>query len=74
MSIEYIRKRYGCAHKIGDQVKIRNSPELFMRGQVGKLIRAKGQYLKVAGASWCGNFHPDDVLPIEKNHNIGAKP
>ncbi len=74
MSIEYIRKHYGCSHKIGDQVKIRNSPELFKRGQVGKLIRAKGSYLTVKGASWCGNFHPNDVLPVEKAHNIGAVP
>lgn len=64
MSIEYIRKTYGCSHKIGDQVTIRKGAGSSMDGMTGKLVRARGAYLVIRGETWRGNFHPADVLDI----------
>lgn len=62
MSIDYIRKTYGCAHKIGDQVTIRKGAGSRFDGMTGKLIATRSAYLVVKGKTWRGNFHPDDVL------------
>lgn len=62
MSIEYIRKTYGCTHKIGDQVSIRDGAGTRMDGRTGKLTRARGAYLVVRGDTWRGSFHPADVV------------
>jgi len=64
MSIDYIRKTYGCAHKIGDQVTIRKGAGSSMDGMTGKLVRARGAYLVIRGETWRGTFHPADVLAI----------
>lgn len=63
MTIAYIRKTYGVDVKVGQPVRIR--PGHFMSGQIGKLLRARGQYLVVKGETWRGNFHPGDVEPID---------
>lgn len=65
MSIAYIRKAYGCNHKIGDQVTIRKGAGSWFDGMSGTLLRAHGPYLVVKGETWRGHFHPSDVLPIE---------
>ncbi|AVS91428.1 hypothetical protein C8246_05980 [Paracidovorax avenae] len=62
MSIDYIRKTYGCQHKVGDQVAIRRGAGTSMDGMSGKLLRARGQYLVVQGSTWKGSFHPADVV------------
>lgn len=64
MSIAYIRKTYGLSVKVGQQVRIRKGAGTWFDGLTGKLLRAKGQYIVVAGSSWRGNFHPADVEPI----------
>lgn len=64
MSIAYIRKTYGLSVKVGQQVRIRKGAGTWFDGLTGKLLRAKGQYIVVAGSSWSGNFHPADVEPI----------
>ena len=64
MSIEYIRKSYGLAVKVGQQVRIRKGCGSLVDGLTGKVLRARGQYLVVAGSSWRGNFHPADIEPI----------
>ena len=66
MSIEYIRKTYGCQHKIGDQVAIRVGAGTRLDGLRGKLTRARGAYLIVKGETWRGTFHPSDVVPLPK--------
>ncbi|ADU99400.1 hypothetical protein [Alicycliphilus denitrificans] len=67
MSIDYIRKTYGLTVKVGDQVSIRKGAGTWFDGLHGKLLRAQGQYLVVAGETWRGNFHPADVEPIQKD-------
>lgn len=69
MSIDYIRKTYGCTHKVDDTVQIRVGAGTSMDGQTGKLLRAKGAYLVVAGSSWKGNFHPADVVAAKEPTN-----
>jgi len=64
MSIDYIRKTYGLAVKVGQSVKIRPGCGSPMDGFTGQIIRAQGAYLVVRGATWRGNFHPADVLPL----------
>ena len=66
MSIDYIRKMYGCNHKIGDQVKIRQGAGTWFDGMTGKLIATRAAYFVVKGKTWRGNFHPDDVVEVEK--------
>lgn len=72
MSIAYIRKTYGVPFKVGQQVQIRRGKELFMGGQIGKLLRARGAYLVVRGATWQGQFHPGDVEAIAASQPPGA--
>lgn len=64
MSIEYIRRHYGCNHKIGDTVQIRPGAGTLVDGRTGRLLRARGAYLTVKGETWKGDFHPADVLPL----------
>lgn len=66
MSIDYIRKNYGCSLKVGEQVRIRKGAGTRLDGLEGKLLRARGQYLVVAGATWRGDFHPADVEPADQ--------
>lgn len=66
MSIEYIRKTYGCAHKIGDLVTIKIEAGTRFDGMTGKLIRARSGYLVIKGEHWRGTFHPNDVVPATK--------
>jgi len=63
MSIAYIRKTYGLAHKVGDQVSIRPDAGTRFDGCKGRLVRARGQYLVIKGDTWRGTFHPGDVAP-----------
>jgi hypothetical protein len=63
VSIEYIRKTYGLQIKVGQQVSIRNGAGTWFDGLVGKVLRARGQYVVVKGETWRGNFHPADVEP-----------
>lgn len=74
MSIAYIRKTYGVDFKVGQQVRIRRGKELFMGGQIGKLLRARGQYLVVKGEHWEGQFHPGDVEALAKAQHVTTQP
>lgn len=61
MSIEYIRKTYGLAVKIGDWVTVRKGAGSVFDGRPCKIIRADGPYLVLKGATWRGKFHPGDI-------------
>ena len=61
MSIAYIRKTYALPVKVGMEVGIRQGAGTWFDGMRGKVLRAHGQYLVVAGATWRGNFHPGDI-------------
>lgn len=65
MSMDYIRKTYGIDLKSGEMVRVKKGSNTPVGGQVGKLIRSNGQYLKVIGSTWRGNFHPLDVERVE---------
>lgn len=61
MSMDYIRKTYGLDLKAGEMVRVKKGLNSLVGGQVGKLIRSNGHYLKVIGSTWRGNFHPLEV-------------
>lgn len=65
MSIDFIRRTYNLPVKVGERVRIRKGAKTWFDGMEGKLLRAKGQYLVVAGETWRGNFHPADIEPVE---------
>jgi len=64
MSIAYIRMAYGVNFHVGDAVRIRHGAGTRFDGMSGKLLRAKDQYLIVAGETWEAKFHPDDVEQV----------
>jgi ribosomal protein L21E len=67
MSIDYIRKTYSVDFKVGQQVRIKPGCASRFQGRVGKLISARGAYLKVTGeGGWGGQFHPLDVEHVKE--------
>jgi hypothetical protein len=69
VSIEYIRKTYGLPVKVGMIVRIRKGACLVGNSLIGKVLRAKGEYVVVKGDTWHGYFRPAD---IECEIGVGA--